>query len=214
MVIFAKKNILIFTTQYLPPVDFFLNAYAADKIVIEACENFIKQTYRNRCSIYSANGKIDLTVFLEKCRRNHLPLKEVKISYTQPWNRIHWRAIVSAYSNSPFFMYYEQDFEKFYNPQYHWLLDYNTQILTLCLSLLGMEKEIVFSENYLPEYPHGYDFRNRFAPGKASETALTKYSQVFDNKFGFIPGLSIIDLLFNRGPEALEYIKKHTQSIS
>jgi hypothetical protein len=205
---------VIFTTLYLPPVSFFANAYAADKLVIEACENFIKQTYRNRCSIYSANGKIDLSIYLEKCRRNHLPIKEVKISYTQPWNRIHWRAIVSAYNNSPYFIHYFADFEKFYTKEYKWLLDYNTQILVLCLKLLGMEKEINFTEEYLHEYPEGIDFRNQFSPGKTSGINFMKYAQVFDYKVGFIADLSIIDLLFNRGPDANEYVKQHAGVIS
>jgi hypothetical protein len=198
---------VVVNTLYLPPIAFFANACFADKIEIESCENFIKQTYRNRCSVYSANGKSDLTVYLEKCRRNHLPLKEVKISYTQPWNKIHWRAIVSAYNNSPFFMYYEYDFVKFYDREYKWLLDYNTQLLSLCLKLLRIEKEIVFTESYKHEYPNDIDFRNRFTPFSMSEIEFIKYPQVFDFKYGFIPGLSIIDLLFNRGPAAEDYIR-------
>jgi hypothetical protein len=206
---FVKKIILLFTTLYLPPISFFVNAYSSSKIVIEACENFSKQTYRNRCSIYSANGKIDLSIYLEKCRRNHLPIKDVKISYAQPWNKIHWRAIVSAYNNSPYFMYYRHELEKFYDKEYKWLIDYNTKILSLCLKLLGMDKEIAFTEDYLPKYPDGLDFRDLYNPGKHSIINLMKYPQVFDYKTGFIPDLSIIDLLLNRGPESGEYLKKH-----
>jgi hypothetical protein len=197
--------------MYLPPLEFFVNACLADKIVIEACENFSKQTFRNRCSIYSANGTIDLSIYLEKCRRNHLPLKEVRISYTQPWNKIHWRAIVSAYSNSPYFMYYQFEFEKFYTREYKWLLDYNTQILALCLKTLGMKMEISFTEEYIHNYPNEPDFRNQYMPGKPPVINMMKYAQVFDYKAGFIPNLSIIDLLFNRGPEAEEYLKLHSQ---
>lgn len=193
--------------MYLPPLEFFADACLAKKIVIEASENFSKQTFRNRCEIYSANGKIDLSITLEKCRRNHLPLKEVKISYTQPWNKIHWRAIVSAYNNSPYFMYYQPDFEKFYTSEYTWLIDFNTGLLSLCLKLLGMEKDISFTEEYIPVYPDGFDFRNRYKPGKPSLKPLVKYPQVFDFKFGFLPNLSIIDLLFNRGPDAEDYLK-------
>jgi hypothetical protein len=208
-----KKIIVIFTTMYLPPLEFFVNACLTEKIVIEGCENFCKQTYRNRCSIYSANGKTDLSIYLEKCRRNHLPLKEVKISYTQPWNKIHWRAMVSAYNNSPYFMYYHTDFEKFYSKEFKWLLDYNMQTLMLCLKLLGMDKEISITEEYLPGYPYGLDFRNRISPGKPSAINFAKYPQVFDYKAGFIPNLSIIDLLFNRGPDAEEYLKQHAKLI-
>lgn len=207
--IFAEKNIVIFTTLYLPPVSFFVDAFASDKIEIEACENFVKQTYRNRCSIYSANGKIDLTVNLEKCRRNHLPLKEVKISYNQAWNKMHWRAIVSAYNNSPFFMYYQHDLEVFYTKQYKFLLDYNTELLTLCLKWLGVKKEVAFTTEYFPVYTDGFDFRNKHKTNNAKHD-LIRYHQVFEDKHGFIPDLSIIDLIFNRGPDAVEYIQMHS----
>jgi hypothetical protein len=208
-----KKIIVIFTSMYLPPLEFFVNACLTDKIVIEACENFSKQTYRNRCSIYSANGKTDLSIYLEKCRRNHLPLKEVRISYTQPWNKIHWRAIVSAYNNSPFFMYYQDNFEKFYKQEYKWLLDYNTQILALCLKLLRMEKKISFTEEYFHQYSGETDFRDQYNTSKPSAINFIKYPQVFDYKDGFIPNLSIIDLLFNRGPDAEEYLNQHSKLI-
>ena len=197
--------------MYLPPLEFFVRAYSADKIVIEACENFIKQTCRNRCSIYSANGSINLSISLEKCRRNHLPIKDVKLSYDQPWNKIHWRAIVSAYNNSPYFMYYRSDFEKFYTHEYEWLLDYNSQILALCFKLLKIEKEISFTEEYIVQYENGSDYRNQFNLNKSSSIPLKNYSQVFDYKTGFISNLSIIDLLFNRGPDAEEYLKQHSK---
>jgi hypothetical protein len=177
--------------------------------MIETCENFSKQTFRNRCSIYTANGKLDLSIYLEKCRRNHLPIKEVKISYTQPWNKMHWRAIVSAYNNSPYFMYYRHEFEIFFTQEYVWLIDYNTQLLSLCLKLLGMDKEIVFTKEYQSRYPDRFDFRDHYRPGRLSEINFLKYPQVFDYKEGFLPDLSIIDLLFNRGPDSVEYLKEH-----
>ncbi|HPB26284.1 MAG TPA: WbqC family protein, partial [Bacteroidales bacterium] len=86
---------MIFSTAYLPPITFFVYASQAKEIRIEACENFIKQTYRNRCYIYSANGKLSLSIPLDHCRQPQLPLKEVKISYATPWNLIHWRAITA-----------------------------------------------------------------------------------------------------------------------
>lgn len=122
---------------------------------------------------------------------------------------MHWRAIVSAYNNSPYFIYYHHEFEKFYAKEYVWLIDYNTQILTLCLKLLGMDKEIVFTEEYLSKFSDGFDFRDKYKPCKPSEINFLKYPQVFDYKKGFIPDLSIIDLLFNRGPDSIEYLKVH-----
>ena len=202
---------MIFTTQYLPDISFFVEAYKADAIVIEACENFIKQTPRNRCRIYTANGPVSLTVYLEKCRSNNLPLKEVKISYTQAWNKIHWRTMVSAYNKSPFFMYYRHEFEKFYTTQHKFLLDYNTQILELCCKLTGITKPITFTEEFIKQYPAHLEARDQFAPAKLSALPFEKYPQVFDGKHGFIPNLSIIDLLCNRGPEAETYLAHHAQ---
>ncbi|MEI6851984.1 MAG: WbqC family protein [Bacteroidota bacterium] len=210
--IFAKKITVIFNSLYLPPLEFFVHACSAEMIMIEASENFRKQTYRNRCSIYSANGPIDLSIYLEKCRRNHLPIKEMRLSYAQAWNKIHWRAIVSAYNNSPFFMYYSHDFEKFYNKEYTWLLDYNTQLLSLCFKLMRMEKDIAYTQEYLVEYPEGIDQRNKFLSAQACKISFQKYPQVFAYKEGFIPNLSIIDLLFNRGPEAEEYLMQHAEA--
>ncbi len=198
---------MILSMAYFPPIEYFYHAVKSDRIVIESCENFVKQTYRNRCSIYASGGKLDLSITLDKCRRNHLPLKEVKISYSLPWNKLHLKAIASAYNKSPFFMYYQPELEMFFKKEYIWLLDFNCEILQKCLKLLRCSPKIVLTEKYIHEYGQEDDFRESISPKIQSGIQFPAYTQVFDYKFGFIPNLSIIDLLFNRGPEALSYLK-------
>ncbi len=198
---------MIFATAYFPPIEFFYHAIKSDKITMEACENFTKQTYRNRCAIYAANGKLDLSVALQKCRRNHLPLKEVKISYDIPWAKVHAKAITSAYNKSPFFMYYQPELDVFFNKEYTWLFDFNLEIMQVCFKLLKCSPEIVLSETFVADYTGEDDFRESIHPKQSSDIHFPNYTQVFDYKFGFIPNLSIMDLLFNRGPDALQYLK-------
>lgn len=203
---------MIFSTAYLPPVEFFVYALKPDEITIEACENFIKQTYRNRCYIYSANGKLKLSIPLEHCRQPQLPLKEVKISYSMPWNKIHWRAITAAYNKSAYFLYYRDNFEKFFSGNYHWLIDFNHDILIECLKLLKLDKKIVYSVVFNKTYDAD-DLRMKINPKNVPEITFPAYTQVFDVKYGFLSNLSIIDLLFNCGPDSLEYLESSATSL-
>ncbi|MEI6122627.1 MAG: WbqC family protein [Bacteroidota bacterium] len=198
---------MIFSTAYFPPIEFFYHAVKTDKIVVEAHENFLKQTYRNRCTIYTANGKLDLSVSLEKCRRNHLPLKEVKISYSLPWHKMHLKALHSAYNKSPFFMYYQAELETFFTQKHIWLLDFNMKITQHAFKLLKYSPTLVLSEKYITDYNQEPDYRSSISPKKTSQLPFPAYTQVFDEKFGFIPNLSLLDLLFNCGPESLHYLK-------
>ncbi len=208
-----QKAFVIFSTAYLPPVEFFSYASVSEKIMIEACENFRKQSYRSRCYIYSANGKLPLCIALEHSRRSRLPIKDVRISYALPWNKMHWKAITSAYNKSAYFLYYCDDFEKFYSGTYKWLIELNHDMLCVCLKLLKLNKEIVYSEIFQKKYIDTTDFRNLINPKIKSSIDFPAYTQVFETKYGFIDNLSIIDLLFNCGTESLDYIKKTTLGI-
>ncbi|HOY32805.1 MAG TPA: WbqC family protein [Bacteroidales bacterium] len=203
---------MIFTTAYLPPVEFFVYASKSDNIVIEGCENFIKQTYRNRCCIYSANGRLNLIIPLEHCRSPRLPVKDVKIAYTTSWNKIHWRAITAAYNKSAYFLYYRDNFEKYFSLHYKWLIEFNHDLIAECLRLIRYDKPITYSEVYHKSYDSG-DHRYSITPKATSELIFPIYTQVFDIKYGFIANLSIIDLLFNCGPESRDYIRTIAQGI-
>ena len=197
---------MIFSTAYLPPVEFFVYAAKADKILIEACENYVKQTYRNRCCIYSANGKHSLVIPVEHDSGRHIPIKEVKIIYAMHWNRIHWRAINAAYNKSAYFMYYRDDFEKFFSGKYHWLFDFNHEIIVQCFRLLKLDASISYTDDF-NKCVDDDDLRKKINPKIKSEITFTPYTQAFDTKHGFISNLSIIDLLFNCGPDSAEYLR-------
>lgn len=203
---------MIFSTAYLPPVEFFIYASKTDEIIIEACENFIKQTYRNRCCIYSANGKLSLSIPLDHCRRQQLPIKEVKIDYSMPWHKMHWRAITAGYNKSAYFLYYRDNFEKFFSGNYKWLIEFNHDIIIECLKLIKLNKKIAYSDSFIKSIDTG-DLRMKINPKNNSEIDFPPYTQVFDEKFGFISNLSIIDLLFNCGPDSGEYIKNTAQKL-
>ncbi|NOX48039.1 MAG: WbqC family protein [Chlorobi bacterium] len=198
----------VFSTAYLAPIEYFATLIKYQEIFVEQGEHYVKQTYRNRCLIYTANGLFPLSIPVKKVNGNHTKVKDVEISYFENWQRHHWRSIVSAYNQSPFFLYYRDDLEGFYSRQFKYLLDFNTQLIKVLLDALGLEKELAIPEKYIENNDPDYlDLRNQFDPKKKNANVrFPKYIQVFAEKHGFIPNLSIIDLLFNEGPNALGYL--------
>jgi hypothetical protein len=192
---------------YLPPVDYFiaLNKYKPG-ILIEREEHFPKQTYRNRANIYSPDGVLTLTVPVAKGSKNHTKIKDVKISYDFKWQRLHWMSLEGCYRRSAYFEYYEDDFAVFYEKEVKYLFDYNEQMLHLLLKLLKIKTTLQFTETYEPEYPALTDLRNTISPKRESGFKQKPYFQVFEERFGFVKNLSIVDLLFNQGPQAANYL--------
>lgn len=175
-------------------------------IHIDIFENYLKQTYRNRCSIYSANGKLSLSIPVKKVTGNHTVVKDIEIDYHEPWQKIHWRAIESAYSNSPFFLFYRDDFEPFFLKTTKFLIDLNYELLHVICKHAGISTQILYSEKYYDNNSVITDLRNSFSPKKLVEKNHLKYHQVFEEKHGFIDDLSIIDLLFNEGKYCMEFL--------
>jgi len=202
----------VFSTAYLAPIEYFINIIKYDKIYIEKNENFIKQTFRNRFSIYSSNGLLSLTVPVKKINGNHTLIKDIKISYDTPWQQIHWKSLISAYNASPYFQYYKYDFEPFYNNKFNFLFDFNLQLLKLVFKLLNVEKEILFFEKFEKNYPNTFDLRHITNSKLKRDFQIQEYPQVFDDKYGFIPNLSVVDLLFNEGPNALNYLQEQVRN--
>jgi hypothetical protein len=192
---------------YLPPVDYFvqLNAYKPD-ILIEREEHFPKQTYRNRANIYSPDGALTLTVPVIKGSKNHTKIKDVKISYDFMWQRLHWQSLQACYRRSAYFEFYEDDFAPFYEKQITYLFDYNQELLNLLLRLTKIKTELKYTDEYHAEYPDLHDFRFSIHPKKESEVQQKPYFQVFEGRHGFTKNLSIIDLLFNQGPQTINYM--------
>lgn len=192
---------------YLPPVEYFaqLNNYNPD-FVIEKHEHFPKQTYRNRANIYSPDGMLTLVVPVIKGSKVHTPVKDVKISYDFRWQRLHWMSLQGCYRRSAYFEYYEDEFAPFYEKKETFLFDYNDQLFHLILKLLKIKTTVNYTETYEPEYPALADLRHTINSKKESDFQQKPYFQVFEERHGFMKNLSIIDLLFNQGPQSINYL--------
>jgi len=193
---------VLLSTTYLPSINYLSRVIHADKIILEKHEHFIKQTYRNRCQIVTSNGKLSLSIPLIKQADKEI-ISEKKISYSENWQKQHWRAITSAYKNSPYFEFFEDEFKPFYENEYEFLFEYNTQLLQTILHILRIKKQIDFTTQFEFTTTNTIDFRNLAEINSAETPALKPYYQVFADKFGFMPNVSCLDALFNIGLETL-----------
>jgi len=201
------KSINLFSIAYFPPVSYIRECLRFSSICLDAHEHFVKQTYRNRCKIYGANGELSLVIPV--CHRdlNTKPVSEIQMSFDENWKKIHWRSITSAYRNSPYFDFYEEELEKIFHQDESGLFHFNLEILKLIFKLLDFQPEITFTDKFYTYSGSGKDFRNTFHPKKERRITLKAYHQVFADRYGFIPDLSILDLLCNLGPESTGYLK-------
>ena len=197
---------VLLSSAYLPPVSFFTAINSGGDVLIEQYDNYCKQTYRNRCIIATASGKQTLTIPVVKSDSPKQFMKDVRISDHGEWRRQHWNALESAYMNSPFFMYYQDDFRPFYEKKYEFLIDFNTQLTGLILKLAGIDKELKLTQSYGKKDPNIQDLRPMVNPGENEPQSQKPYWQVFKQKYGFIGNLSAVDLLFNMGPEFPLYL--------
>ena len=197
-------NVLI-DSQYFYGVDAYKILYNASHIKIDVYENFKKMSFRNRCRIVGANGLIELSIPLEGGRDQKRVMKDLRISYREDWQRNHWGAIFSAYGRSPWFEHFRDDLIRFYAKKVAYLVDWNTGIFEWTNLKLGRSLQTDFTESYQKKYEQWVDLRDEFLPKsgvKNSPQNLPKYHQVFEQKHGFIPNLSILDLLCCEGPGA------------
>ena len=199
---------------YLAPVSHYSAYYRADEVRIEVCDHFVKQTLRNRCWIDSPNGPLALTIPVVKTEGKIL-MRDVRISDHGNWRHQHWVALESSYRHSPFFEYYADDFAPFYEKKWEFLADYNEELMALVASLLDIRKTVMRTTSYspLPSSPEGEGTRLSTPPlggdrgGLGDRKGLSgPYSQVFASRHGFLPDLSIVDLLFNQGPEGVLWL--------
>ena len=195
----------IIESQYLPPISYFAVLLKQPSIFIEQYENYQKGSYRNRCHIATANGILRLSIPLEKGKNNQTPIKEVKIYNADNWQIQHWRAIKSAYGKSPYFEFYADELCLFFEKKYDFLLDWNTDLLRFMTENIGLPVDIQLTDNYYKNDNSIMDYRNIISPKKENLNLFQDlhYGQVFEDKHGFIPNLSILDLLFCKGPEAI-----------
>jgi hypothetical protein len=192
------------TSAYLAPVSYYTVLAHAETVFLENFDSYEKQTYRNRCLIATANGIMTLSIPIEKPSGVKLLTRDIRISEHNDWQIHHWRSIESAYNSSPFFEFYKDDFLPFYEKKWNFLWDFNWEIQSKVLELLEIKPDIQLTSEFQKSIDGNViDLRNNFHPKNETKHIGTRiYYQVFENKFGFLPELSIIDLLFNMGNES------------
>ena len=202
----------LLSSTYFGPIQWYQKLNRYDECLIERHESFIKQTYRNRMLIPTTNGPLSLTI-----PTNHdisLSMKDIRISDHANWRHVHWNALLSAYGESPFFEYYQDDIRPFFEKKYEFLFDFNMETTEKMIELLDIRPKISITEAYIQskeqkEEDEIKDFRDAIRPKKPlpdAEFAPQRYYQVYEQKHGFQPNMSILDLLFNEGNEAIFYL--------
>jgi hypothetical protein len=202
----AEASIAILPVAYLPPLNQMALMLKHNEVIWDTHEYFHKQFYYNRCMIYGPNGAQKLTIPIHK-RFEKTPLKDILIAQEIPWQKIHWRSFEAAYRRSPYFEYYEEEFYPLYwehEPTH--LLDWNIRLFEVVCKLLQADIKLSFTTSYEPAYDTVADYRPLASPQEPIEEQENKYQQVFEERHGFIPNLSIIDLLFCEGPHAKDYL--------
>ncbi|MCT4665701.1 MAG: WbqC family protein [Flavobacteriales bacterium] len=204
----------LFSTAYFPPIAFFLAAINHREIHLEGKEHYSRKSYRNRCEIAGAQGLISLSVPVEKNSRT--PVDQIKISYKEDWQSDHLKSMVSAYQSSPFFYFYQEEFSQLLSDKYENLFEMNLLILKWLFEKLGLKISIKITEDFIPMKSKNIeqDYRFSFFPKNRNTFKLPFYQQVFFDKNDFIGNLSILDLLFCKGPQALEYLRKIQNNIT
>ena len=196
-------------STYFGPVQWYQKLYRYDSILIEQHDTYQKQTFRNRCVIATANGLQALTVPVE-APGERCAMKEVRISDHNQWHRVHWNALQSAYSESPFFEYYQDDIRPFFEKKYDYLIDFNEAIRQKICELIDIEPKVEYTKEFISSTPSTIaDYREVIHakhPQTDADFTPKRYWQVFERKHGFQPNLSILDLLFNMGTESVFYL--------
>jgi len=209
---------ILLSSAYLAPIQYYALLFVDNPVFIEKYENYIKQTYRNRVIIISANGPLSLSIPIESMNGNKCLMKDIRIAEHGNWQHIHWNAIVSAYHSTPFFEYYEDYFNPFYGKKYKYLFDFNEELRgTICMLLDIDNSKIRFTEEYVSNTDGYIDFRNSINPKihvNINWFNSIQYYQVFEKKYGFIENLSILDLLFNMGNESQIILGKSIKNAS
>lgn len=199
---------------YLPPITHVAQLLRYDEIQIEQYSHYQKASYRNRAHIGTSHGALLLSIPLAKGKNGHQAMRDVRISYNWDWQKLHWQSLYTAYRSSPYFEYYEADFYPYYQRRYEFLLDFNRALLDVVLGLLRHRAIINTTDRYIDHYDTVQLFDAR-PQSKAkdhrpidigTENEEMPYRQVFADRIGFVPDLSIVDLLFNMGNKTAAYL--------
>ena len=198
---------MLFPSFYLAPISYYARLAQADEVVIDAEDIYRKQTLRNRCWIASPNGALALTIPVVKFVPYRTPMRDIRISDHGNWRHLHWNALQSSYRRTPFFEFYADDFAPFYERRWEFLIDYNQAMQDMVWEELGGREQEVGDRRRVLER------QNKWQEDKESSNLqpltshlLPPYYQLFSDRNGFLPDLSIVDLLFNMGPESILYL--------
>ncbi len=198
---------MIYPALYNGPVQYFARLVREKEIILEGHDGYIKQTYRNRCKITGANGALTLSIPVKRVRGTKNLFRDVRIDYETPWNKIHWKSLQAAYASSPFFEFFVDDMVGFYEQRFDFLMDLNVRVLEKTLHGLGLEIPFSMTDSF--HEISGDDDPRKFIHPKLDAAKADPgfiplaYHQVFKENHGFMPNLSILDLLFNEGPGSL-----------
>ena len=209
-----KINYLKIENQYFPLVNWFKYSCGSKYIILSSCEAYQKMSFRNRTVICGSNGLINLSVPIENGRNQKLPFKDVKISYQENWQLSHWRSIASCYGKSPFFYYYQDELQKLFYKKHSFLFDLNLNILDWLKVVIKLPAQIIIAEEnpVIPGDIEIANMTNKWLPKNfQSDLAAIKYSQVFEDKIGFQPNVSILDMLFNTGVEISNLLSRYEE---
>lgn len=198
-------SVLVHPT-YFPSISHFVAMVQSDQVIFELDDNFQKQTNRNRMYIYSPNGLQLLNIPVKHSKNKHQKTKDVKIENDFNWQKQHFKSLEAAYRSSPFFEYFEDDIRPIFTKKHEFLMDLNLQTFALVSECLGVKFDTVHTTEYFKEVNDIKDYRT-LANGKKDTSLFEEYTQVFEEKAGFLNNLSVLDLLFNEGRYALDYLK-------
>ena len=203
---------MVYPAFYNGPVSYFARLIREREIILEQHEHYTKQTYRNRCKIMGPNGILSLTIPVKRKRGMKNRVRDIRIDYDTPWQKIHWRSMVAAYTASPFFQYMKDDLEIFYKKRTRFLIDLNRELMEKCLFLLGQQIPVSLS-NAFSKMQTDIDPGELIHPKRDPVVhdplfRPVPYHQVFADRMGFKPDLSILDLLYNEGNQALPILEK------
>jgi hypothetical protein len=201
------QTLATFPLFYLPPISYFSTLNSINfEFEIEKFEHFPKQTFRNRTVVSSPNGPLNLFIPVIKGSRYHTVIKDVRISYDFKWQRLHWLSFEACYRNSAYFEFYEDEFAELFHAKTEYLFDFNLALLEWILKKLKKTPKLHFTTEFFKEKAQGLDFRDHKHFKKSSDFQNKPYFQVFEDRNGFLPNMSIVDLLFNQGPQSKNFL--------
>jgi hypothetical protein len=209
MAVDSTKSTLLIESQYFPNISYYKTLINLDILLIERYEHYQKLSFRNRCYIAGPNGRILLSVPLARGKNQRTVMKDVRISNEEKWQGQHWKTLVSAYRRSPWFEYHEESLGKLYEQPAEFLLDWNMACFEWANTVIGLNHPVAFTDVYNKDPETGItDLRDTMSPSETiSAGDGPVYTQVFQERVGFMPNLSILDLIFCEGRRSLELLK-------